>query len=126
MHSGSVALVDLPIVNVEDLLDYEASSANDTCSRWVLDSLLCMPTTPVGHLHTDFLLVCLSPGSVTPPRPGFMSAVWGRIVQLFTSRDPNPFYSNFRLETPNEAFDPRQMARQAVSATAARRKAPQP
>ncbi|OTB10168.1 hypothetical protein K445DRAFT_259553 [Daldinia sp. EC12] len=56
-------------------------------------------------------------------RPGFMSSVWGRIRGLFTSKEPNPFYSNIRFNLPNDALDPRQMARQAVSATAERRKA---
>ncbi|KAI1467423.1 Ion transport protein-domain-containing protein [Daldinia caldariorum] len=56
-------------------------------------------------------------------RPGFMSSIWGRIRGLFTSKEPNPFYSNIRFNLPNDALDPRQMARQAVSATAERRKA---
>ncbi|KAI8961734.1 Ion transport protein-domain-containing protein [Daldinia sp. FL1419] len=56
-------------------------------------------------------------------RPGFMSSIWGRVRGLFTSKEPNPFYSNIRFNVPNDALDPRQMARQAVSATAERRKA---
>ncbi|KAI1107697.1 Ion transport protein-domain-containing protein [Jackrogersella minutella] len=56
-------------------------------------------------------------------RPGFWSSVWGRVRSLLTSREPNPFYSNIRFNGPNDALDPRQMARQAVSATAERRKA---
>lgn len=57
-------------------------------------------------------------------KPGFMSMVWGKTVTMFTSKDPNPFYSNIRFNShQNEALDPRQMARQAVSATAERRKA---
>jgi voltage-dependent calcium channel len=54
---------------------------------------------------------------------GVLSSLWGRIVSLFTSHDPNPFYSNIRFDGPNTATDPRQMARQVVSATNARRKA---
>lgn len=56
-------------------------------------------------------------------RPGFMSSVWGRIRGILTSKEPNPFYSNIRFNLPNDALDPRQMARQAVSATTERRKA---
>ncbi|KAI5862713.1 Ion transport protein-domain-containing protein [Durotheca rogersii] len=56
-------------------------------------------------------------------RPGFFSSVWSRIRGLFTSREPNPFYSNIRFDGPNDTLDARQMARQAVSATAERRKA---
>ncbi|XXG98720.1 hypothetical protein Hte_005049 [Hypoxylon texense] len=56
-------------------------------------------------------------------RPGLMSTVWGKFRSLFSSREPNPFYSNIRFNGPNDTLDPRQMARQAVSATAERRKA---
>ncbi|KAI1503229.1 ion transporter [Biscogniauxia marginata] len=57
-------------------------------------------------------------------RPGYMSTLWGRFKKLFTGKEPNPFYSNMKLNhNPNDALDPRQMARQAVSATAERRKA---
>ncbi|KAL1865499.1 calcium channel protein [Diaporthe australafricana] len=56
-------------------------------------------------------------------KPGFMSMMWGKVVITFSSKDPNPFYSNLTFENRNETQDPRQMARQAVSATAERRKA---
>lgn len=72
-------------------------------------------------------------GSQSPPdpgneavgavKPGIMSSIWGKIVTMFTSKDPNPFYSNVRFESRNDTLDPRQMAREAVSATAERRKA---
>lgn len=62
-----------------------------------------------------------TPGSV---KPGFMSMMWGKVVRAFSSKDPNPFYSNLAFENRNETTqDPRQMARNAVSATAERRKA---
>lgn len=72
------------------------------------------------------------PGTQSPPehgsaagivQPGALSTVWGKIVSVFRSREPNPFYSNFRVNGPNDTLDPSQMARQAVSATSARRKA---
>lgn len=56
-------------------------------------------------------------------RPGVLSGAWTRVRGLFTSKDPNPFYSNIRFSGPNEALDPRQMAREAVSSATARRKA---
>ncbi|KAI2616587.1 Ion transport protein-domain-containing protein [Hypoxylon sp. NC1633] len=56
-------------------------------------------------------------------RPGLLSTIWGRVRNTFISREPNPFYSNIRFNGPNDTLDPRQMARQAVSATAERRKA---
>ncbi|KAL7785128.1 calcium permeable channel [Trichoderma ceciliae] len=51
--------------------------------------------------------------------PGFLKKMWDRV----NKSEPNPFYSNIRFDGPNGTLDPRQMARQAVSATSARRKA---
>lgn len=56
-------------------------------------------------------------------KPGFMSALWGKVTGIFGSKEPNPFYSNIRFDGPSDNLDPREMARQAVSATAMRRKA---
>ncbi|KAH8197534.1 hypothetical protein TruAng_008317 [Truncatella angustata] len=56
-------------------------------------------------------------------RPGLLSSAWGRFRSAFTSKEPNPFYQNLKFEGANDNLDPRAMARQAVSATAARRKA---
>ncbi|WQF85104.1 Putative EF-hand domain, voltage-dependent calcium channel, alpha-1 subunit, Ion transport [Colletotrichum destructivum] len=56
-------------------------------------------------------------------RPGILSSMWGKVKSAFSSKDPNPFYSNLRFDGPNDTLDPRQMARQAVSATSARKKA---
>ncbi|KAK8027129.1 calcium channel subunit cch1 [Apiospora marii] len=56
-------------------------------------------------------------------RPGLLSGVWSKLRGLFIDKDPNPFYSNIRFNGPNDTLDPRQMAREAVSATSARRKA---
>ncbi|KAK8138665.1 calcium channel subunit cch1 [Apiospora sp. TS-2023a] len=56
-------------------------------------------------------------------RPGLLSGVWSRVRGLFIDKDPNPFYSNIRFNGANDTLDPRQMAREAVTATSARRKA---
>lgn len=88
----------------------------------------------------DFLDDAAEPANETPPsgsqsppgpsnapvgsvKPGIMSTLWGKVVHTFTSKDPNPFYSNIRFESRNETIDPRQMAREAVASTAERRKA---
>lgn len=57
------------------------------------------------------------------PRAGFLSATWTKIVKKFSNREPNPFYSSVRFDGGSDTHDPRQMARQAVSATSARRRA---
>ena len=54
---------------------------------------------------------------------GTLSNLWGKIRRKITKQEPNPFYSNIRFDGPNDTMDPRQMARQAVTAVSARRKA---
>lgn len=56
-------------------------------------------------------------------RPGLLSSAWGRLRSFFTNKEPNPFYQNLKFDGPTDNLDPRAMARQAVSLTAARRKA---
>jgi len=109
----------------KDPLDYGPAMMEMLLKEAVVREFLNESMDPLQQESPD--------GVQSPPRrmetaaaivkPGLASMIWGRVVRLFTSRDPNPFYSNFRIDGPAEAFDPRQMARQAVSATAARRKA---
>ncbi|WXC55621.1 hypothetical protein SNK03_001563 [Fusarium graminearum] len=56
-------------------------------------------------------------------KPGRFSAVWGKIKDWFSDREPNPFYSSLRFDGANDTSDPRQMAEQAMSATMTRRRA---
>ena len=71
------------------------------------------------------------PGGQSPPHAGksggldigLMSSFWGKVRNVFSSKEPNPFYTNIQFNNPNENMDPRQMARQVVTAAAARRKA---
>ncbi|KAK1781344.1 Ion transport protein-domain-containing protein [Copromyces sp. CBS 386.78] len=55
--------------------------------------------------------------------PGILSAAWGKFVSLFSSREPNPFYSNVNLDGLGENLDPRTMAAQAMNATKRRARA---
>lgn len=63
------------------------------------------------------------PGAKGRPNTNLLSAAWAKVTSLFVGREPNPFYSNVRFGGPIVTLDPAQLARQAVSATAARRKA---
>lgn len=54
---------------------------------------------------------------------GFFSGLWTRFLTKINWEEPNPFYSSIRFNGPNDTLDARQMARQVVSAAAARRKA---
>ncbi|KAH6854398.1 Ion transport protein-domain-containing protein [Chaetomium sp. MPI-CAGE-AT-0009] len=54
---------------------------------------------------------------------GFLDTVREKVMSMFRGGEPNPFYSNVRFGGPIATLDPAQLARQAVSSTAARRKA---
>jgi hypothetical protein len=55
---------------------------------------------------------------------GILPWIWERIRPLFVSRDPNPFYTTFRIsDSSNGTEDPRAMAEQAWVATYNRKKA---
>ncbi|KAK3310294.1 Ion transport protein-domain-containing protein [Chaetomium strumarium] len=56
-------------------------------------------------------------------RSGFLATAWEKLIFPFRNREPNPFYSNVRFGGPIVTLDPGELARQAVSTTAARRKA---
>lgn len=56
-------------------------------------------------------------------RPGTLSKAWGNFVRSITKREPNPFYASPQFNALNDTLDARQMAQQAVSAAATRRKA---
>ncbi|CAK7275009.1 calcium channel protein, partial [Sporothrix epigloea] len=57
------------------------------------------------------------------PKWNILPRIWSKVSHLASSKDSNPFYSNVRFEAQGENLDPRQLARQAVSATSARRRA---
>jgi voltage-dependent calcium channel len=56
-------------------------------------------------------------------RPGVFSSLWTKFLSRVWNREPNPFYSSLRFSGPNEGLNARAMARQAVTATAQRKKA---
>ena len=62
-------------------------------------------------------------GSAGEVQPGTLSAIWGRIMSVVRSREPNPFYSRLLFSRAYEDLDPRTMAREVVSATEQRKRA---
>lgn len=53
----------------------------------------------------------------------FLSSIRRKLQKSIGHKEPNPFYSNIQFNGPNDTLDPRQMARQVMSATLERRKA---
>ncbi|KAF2430502.1 hypothetical protein EJ08DRAFT_235692 [Tothia fuscella] len=54
---------------------------------------------------------------------GTMSSLWGRFVRKFQHREPNPFYSRLEFSRAYEDLDPRQMAKEVMSARDRRKRA---
>ncbi|EAA34496.3 hypothetical protein GE21DRAFT_967 [Neurospora crassa] len=71
---------------------------------------------PTSHLGSS---AAMQHDGVTP---GVLSSFWGKLVSVFTSREPNPFYSNVNLHGLGENLDPRTMAAQAMNATRRRQR----
>lgn len=70
------------------------------------------------------------PAAETPPaeikstKSGFKSTLWGKFLNRIWDREPNPFYSNIQFSSgPDDNTNARVLAKEAVSATAQRRKA---
>ena len=102
----------------KDPLDYGPATLEmfkDTVVRDFLDEQMEAMDSPGadGETHDG-----LSGGQV---RPGFISMTWSKIMGLFRSRDPNPFYSRLMFSRPYQDLDPRTMAREIVSATEQRK-----
>ncbi|KAI2635172.1 ion transporter [Xylaria nigripes] len=58
----------------------------------------------------------------TEIRLGLLALIW-RKIQNIGNKEPNPFYTSIQFEGRNATLDPRQMARQVMSATLERRRA---
>ncbi|KAJ5082292.1 hypothetical protein N7532_011335 [Penicillium argentinense] len=56
-------------------------------------------------------------------QPGALSRLWTRVTSLVMGREPNPFYAKLQFSRAYEDLDPRTMAKEVVSAEAARKKA---
>ncbi|KAF2094858.1 calcium channel-like protein subunit Cch1 [Rhizodiscina lignyota] len=54
---------------------------------------------------------------------GLLSTLWGRFVNFFKDKEPNPFYSSLEFSKAYEELEPTQMAREVVSARDRRKKA---
>ena len=103
----------------KDPLDYGPAMMEMLLKEAVVREFLDEAMDPLQETSTNLQSSTLGGGGGT----GIFSNLWAKVTSPFTSRDPNPFYSNVRFEGPNDTLDPRAMARQAVNATAARRRA---
>lgn len=106
----------------KDPLDYGPATMEMLLKDAVVREFLDDSLDPLQQTSTDGQAAHHGAGT-GDVRPGLLSGIWGRLRDVFISKDPNPFYSNIRFNGPNDTLDPRQMAREAVSATSARRKA---
>ncbi|RYP62124.1 hypothetical protein DL771_009843 [Monosporascus sp. 5C6A] len=105
-----------------DPLDYGPATMEMLLKDAVVRDFLDESLDP---LHEDAARSRIPPGADRSDaiRLSFMESAWRKVRNAFSSKEPNPFYTNLRFDGPNDNLDPRQMARQVVSAAGARRKA---
>lgn len=105
-----------------DPLDYGPATMEMLLKDAVVREFLDDPTDILQHQTAS--------SSETPPhdtigpekQPGFFSSIGRKFRKSIGHKEPNPFYSNLQFNGPNDT-DPRQMARQVLSANVERRKA---
>ncbi|KAI1744262.1 ion transporter [Xylaria scruposa] len=105
-----------------DPLDYGPATMEMLLKDAVVREFLDDPSDALHHQ---------TPDSETPPEDtvvtekghGFLSTIRRKIQKGVGNKEPNPFYTNTQFNGPNDTLDPREMARQVMSATLERRKA---
>ncbi|KAK3695182.1 Ion transport protein-domain-containing protein [Podospora appendiculata] len=107
----------------QDPLDYGPAMMEMLLKEAVVREFLNDDIDPLQQETPTGLQSPSPPGAKGGVETGLLSSVWGKVISVFSSKEPNPFYSNVRFEGSRDNIDPRQMARQAVSATSTRRKA---
>ncbi|KAI1180614.1 ion transporter [Nemania sp. FL0916] len=104
-----------------DPLDYGLATMEMLLKDAVVNEFLDDPTDIHHHQNPSF---GDAPHDVTEAekKSSFLSSLGKRIWSI-GNKEPNPFYFNTQFTGPNDTLDPREMARQVLSATQARRKA---
>ncbi|KAI0453660.1 ion transporter [Xylaria acuta] len=105
-----------------DPLDYGPATMEMLLKDAVVREFLDDPSDTPLHQTLD---------SETPPHDtigtekghGFWTSIGRKFQKSIAHKESNPFYSNIQFNGPNDTLDPRQMARQVMSATLERRKA---
>ncbi|OCK85943.1 hypothetical protein K432DRAFT_421393 [Lepidopterella palustris CBS 459.81] len=108
----------------KDPLDFGSAAAEMLLKDAVVRDFLDEPEEPVTSPSPD------EQEQLTPLRPaptivgtGLLASLWGRMMRLISHKEPNPFYSSLEFSRAYEDLDPRQMAKEVVSATERRKKA---
>lgn len=105
----------------KDPLDYGPATTEMLLKDAVVRDFLDEQMEPLNDEPTNEREV--NGNSLDQIRPGFLSALWGRVMALLKDREPNPFYSRLQFSRAREELDPRTMAKEVVSATEQRKRA---
>jgi hypothetical protein len=80
--------------------------------------------TPISSPQLDDARPILRPSpSTNPVRTGVLSSWWGSFTRRFRHQEPNPFYSRLEFSRAYEDLDPRQMAKEVMTAREKRKRA---
>lgn len=106
----------------KDPLDYGSAAAEMLLKDAVVRDFLDEPSelAPSPNLEEPQPVLNRSP---TVVGTGMLASLWARLVRRVSHREPNPFYSPLEFSRAYEDLDPRQMAKEVVTATERRKKA---
>ena len=104
-----------------DPLDFGPATMEMLLQEEIFRDFLDEHMEPMEELHGEEDPITGRPTNQV--KPGLLSAWWSKVVRLWVSREPNPFYSRLQFSRNNEELDIRARAREVVSATEQRRRA---
>ncbi|KAL8666517.1 MAG: hypothetical protein Q9202_001315 [Teloschistes flavicans] len=104
----------------QDPLDYGPATTEMLVKERVLREFLD-EMEPMDDLDDED--VGINRHSTVPVQPGILSGIWGKLLGFFGNQEPNPFYSRLKFSSADKDLDPRQMAKEVVSATEHRKTA---
>ena len=103
-----------------DPLDYGPAMMEMLLQEAVFRDFLDEHMEPMEELHEDDDPITGRP--VRHVKPGMLSVLWARLLNMFGDGEPNPFYSRLQFSRGGEV-DIRTRAREVVSATEQRKRA---
>ena len=103
-----------------DPLDFGTATMEMLLQEEIFRDFLDEHMEPVEELHEEGDPITGRPASQV--KPGLLSLWWGKLVQFFGNREPNPFYSRLQLSRNSKDVDLRARAREVVSANEQRRR----
>lgn len=107
----------------KDPLDYGPGMMEMLLKDAIVRDFLDDESPDTGHENGGLTNASNTSGPPDSRKRSPIAKLWAKFLRIIHREESNPFYTSIRFDGANDTLDARQMARQVVSATAARRKA---